>query len=84
MTRRRWWWLSFGSEVDGRFLGVAIVRGTDIIDAARAAHALGCNPGGQVLAVPVRRPGRITADFRERLLSRSEAEWLADQVEVLR
>ena len=32
-----------------RFLGVAIVEGTDVVTAAQRAYALGINPGGTVL-----------------------------------
>jgi hypothetical protein len=41
-----WWWLSFATEEES--LGVAIVRGTDVVDAAQEASRRGCNPGGEV------------------------------------
>lgn len=44
-----WWWLSF--VVDERNAGAAIVQGADILEAARSAHAHGCNPGGEVMGV---------------------------------
>lgn len=45
------WWLSFAGEEGNR--GIAIVEGVDVGDAARNAHLLGCNPGGEVLGVMV-------------------------------
>lgn len=54
-----WWWLSF-VDTDksppleeqvpggGGFLGICIVPAPNEIFAAQVAHALGCNPGGQV------------------------------------
>jgi pseudouridine-5'-phosphate glycosidase len=70
-------WLSFADEnrkPGKQLLGVVIVRGTDFQDAVEQAWLLGCNPGGQVVGLPV--PGTLTIDKRyiERLLTRQEAE----------
>jgi hypothetical protein len=43
-----WWYLSFA---DDGWLGAAIVEGDSIVSAAARAHALGINPGGEVLGV---------------------------------
>jgi hypothetical protein len=63
-----WWYLSFA---DDEFLGACVVEGRGILSAVEQAHALGINPGGQVLAVKVHRDdeGRLPTN---RLLSREE------------
>ncbi len=46
------WYLSFadtGRPEGTQWLGACYVNGINIVDAARAAHALGCNPGGQIM-----------------------------------
>lgn len=51
-----WQWVSFADgdlPVGSQFLGVAIIRAHDVIEAARVAHVLGISPGGQVMALPV-------------------------------
>ena len=74
-----WWWLSFADPnlpTGTQFLGVAIVQGQDIASAMVAATFLGINPGGEIsgIAIPTEHvPG---PEFRERLLSRVEAETL--------
>ena len=47
------WWLSFcdtDRPVGQRFLGVAIVEGTDLASAITEAWERQCNPGGEVLS----------------------------------
>jgi hypothetical protein len=47
------WWLSFcdASRPEGtQFIGAAVVRGVSLDDAVRRAWAVGCNPGGEVMA----------------------------------
>ena len=74
-----WWWLSFtdASRPKGsQFLGVAIVEARGIAGAVTAAHRLGINPGGAVLAIAI-PPEHVPAlSYRNRLLSRDEAEAL--------
>lgn len=44
------WWLSFcdpDEPIGSQFLGCCIVPGADIVEAASAAWAAGCNPGGE-------------------------------------
>ena len=72
-------WLSFAdpSLPDGsQFLGVAIVRGVDVVSAVVSAHALNINPGGEVMCVeiPDDMLGRIPPYYFDRLLSRAECE----------
>lgn len=71
-----WWWLSFadGSLPAGeQFLGVAIVPGGGVMEAALNARLLGCNPGGQVLGTQIR--GELVPEkYRNRLLSKQELE----------
>lgn len=66
------WWLSFASD-DG-FLGACIVPGSDVATAAMAAHALGINPGGEVLGIPTPPDciDRLPKAFLGRLLSLEE------------
>lgn len=45
------WYLSFVGE--DRWLGGAFVPGDDLVDAAKRAHVLGCNPGGEVMGHPI-------------------------------
>lgn len=76
-----WWWLTFCDRQapKGRqFLGACVVRAVDIVGAAKAAHALGINPGGEVrgISVPADRIGSLPQGMRERLLTREEAEGL--------
>lgn len=67
------WWLSF-ADADRpkgeQFLGVAIVPAHDLIGAIKVSHALGCNPGGQVLGQPLDPPRPIPPEHLERLLDR--------------
>lgn len=81
------WWLSF-CDPDKTpppelqrpggpsFLGVAIIRAPDYISAIEMAHALGCNPGGQVNGVPVPPDIPIPDDYLGRLLTKTDVEYL--------
>lgn len=71
-----WYYLSFADEKD--FLGAAYVQAFGEVHAVTQAHALGCNPGGEVAIV-----GPLPAEAmdenvppcdRERLLSREEVD----------
>ncbi len=64
-----WFYLSF---VDKVFLGGAFVRADEMIGATCAAHALGCNPGGEVMGVPVPEGFLPGPEYRERLLTKKE------------
>lgn len=69
-------WLSFADD-DG-LLGVALVEGTSELEAVRAAHTRGCNPGGEVMMVefPVELATRVPDDWRDRLLSKADVDRL--------
>lgn len=73
------WWLSFTdpSRPKGdQFLGVAVVEAIGHHHALRQTHILGINPGGEVAGwgpIPV---GSVATEWRNRLLSRDEAEAL--------
>jgi hypothetical protein len=75
-----WWWLSFadGERPKGeQFLGVVIVGEADsIVGASILAHALGINPGGEVLGAPIPPEylATIAESDRGRLLTKTEAE----------
>lgn len=77
-----WFWLSFadGSLPKGsQFLGACIVgQASNFGGAVLLAHSLGCNPGGQVVGFPIlpEVEPKIPASYRERLLTRAEAEEL--------
>jgi hypothetical protein len=80
MSLDRWVWLSFVAEgPPRRFLGVALVRGLDVVDAVERAWALGINPGGEVLGQRV-DPRGVPEPWRERLLSVEDL----DRAEILR
>lgn len=80
MSESNWWWLSFvdhDKPEGNKFLGVVIIEGETIIDAVRHAWDLNINPGGEVLAGQLEMIDTIPPEFRERLLSKEDAETLA-------
>jgi hypothetical protein len=83
MARLPHWWLSFchGDRPKGdQFVGACIVEGQDIAAAVGEAWRLGCNPGGQVLAVQL--PWRTIPSLVGRLIGKEEATALtADDAE---
>lgn len=75
-------WLSFCdvTRPEGqRFVGVSVVEGKDFLDACKAAHRLGCNPGGEISggALPDESVKIVAATDRNRLLVHAEAMRLA-------
>jgi hypothetical protein len=79
MANTNLWWLSFAD--DHKHLGVAIVAGGNIAEAAIRAHAAGCNPGGEVVGIEI--PERDRAAWlrhTDKLLTKYEAEALAKQI----
>ncbi len=46
----QWWYMSFAA---GKFLGACVVWERGVTLAIRKAHQLGCNPGGQVMSLPI-------------------------------
>jgi hypothetical protein len=84
--RERWeseavlyWWLSF-ADADlpkgSQFLGATVIEAPDMISAVTRAHALGCNPGGEVVghAIAPEYSYRIEPWMVGRLMSRAECE----------
>jgi hypothetical protein len=71
------WWLSFADPerpAGTQFLGALIVQAPALEAAITRSHVLGLNPGGQIaIAGPV-PAAYITEKWRDRLLSREEAE----------
>jgi hypothetical protein len=75
------WWLSFCDDkrpTGSQFLGAAIIPGLDMTDAVVSAHALGVNPGGEVVGMAIDRERfqRVPKRYLHRLLSREECEAL--------
>lgn len=75
------YWMSFADarkEPGTQFLGVALVAADDMSCALREAWARGINPGGDVQAfeLPLAVAEKIPPEYRNRLLSRDEAEAL--------
>jgi hypothetical protein len=78
---RTWWYLSFGDE--SGFLGGCIVPGENIAVAAQVAHGRGCNPGGEVLGMPL-PPGeldKVPEEARGMLLNEAMIEEFFGPVE---
>lgn len=74
-----WWWLSFCDTerpAGEQFLGVAIVEAPNVPMATVRAWDLGVNPGGQVAAYDVPAGHLPAVEWRDRLLTRAEAEAL--------
>lgn len=51
MNDSTWFYLSFASHDDGRFLGATYVEAPDLTSAIARSHELEVNPGGEVMAV---------------------------------
>lgn len=86
---RHLWWLSFvdparaaprGEQVPGGpgFLGVCIIRASDMVSAVRTAHQLGCNPGGEVQGFGPLPVDGIDEKWWNRLLTAAETEEITD------
>lgn len=74
------YWLSFvdpDRPKGEKFLGVAIVRGTDPQDACATAWDRGCNPGGEVLINGPMPEGMYQPEDMNRLLDADDARRLA-------
>lgn len=85
MTR---WWLSFADPdrpKGQQFLGLCIVEAVDEITAAKVAHALGINPGGEVKFMDLvpEKVARLSFDlsaYYDRFIPRDEALVLTDRI----
>lgn len=73
------YWLSF-CDTDrpegSQFLGVSIVPALDLLEAVTVAHAMRCNPGGEVLGVVIPDELTVPGRFVGRLMSKAEAQEL--------
>lgn len=72
-------WLSFcdSDRPEGeQFLGAAIVPGTNVLEGAMSATILHCNPGGEVVGIPIQAHmfDAIPPLYLHRLLSREQAK----------
>lgn len=68
------WWMSFcdsARPAGSRFLGVIIVEAPDSHQALVRTHALGVNPGGELLCGST--PILPAAEYLDRLLTKEEA-----------
>lgn len=71
------WWMSFtdpGRPEGSQFLGVAIVQAPTFPAAITRSHVTGVNPGGQISFEGPLPAGFIAPEWRDRLLSKAEAE----------
>lgn len=66
-----WWVMSFTDE--NGFLGGAYVEAPSMPTAVARAHQLGCNPGGQVLALGF-RAREVDRAWANRLLTKEEVQ----------
>lgn len=76
-----WWWLSF-TDPDrpkgDQFIGVCIVSASNVVAAGVIAHALGCNPGGQIGGYPAVPEGwRPREEYVNRLFVGDQAREFA-------
>ncbi len=79
-----WWWLSFCDQELPRgeqFLGALLIEANGMEDAMLRSHALGLNPGGEILGfqVPEEYEYRIDKSVTYRLLSRAECDAFEDE-----
>lgn len=94
-TERYLWWLSFTDpDIAARipaeqrrpggpsFLGVCIVEAATEVGATIAAHAAGCNPGGQVATYGPFLAGSIPSEWCNRLLTKDEADRVPEPTEA--
>jgi hypothetical protein len=73
----RWWWLSFCDPERPRgqqFLGACVVRARGVATACRASWTLGCNPGGEMMALPAPEHFIVQPGWEGRLLTRAECD----------
>lgn len=71
----RWWWLSFGSEVTGKWLGGCWIEATSGIEAVEISHRRGFNPGGQVkMSALAEDDDPPPMEQRDRLLQKEDFE----------
>ncbi len=77
-----YFWLSFVG--DEGFRGVVIMRGRSDIDCIRRSHALGINPGGQVLSCEMLPEFEPPAKATNKLLTKEDLERLLPATSPMR
>jgi hypothetical protein len=65
----KWLYLSFADE---KFNGGVVIKAHGMMDAVTKTHALGINPGGQVISIEVPDEHLPDEKFRNRLLSKED------------
>ena len=78
------WWLSFcdpDAPEGSQFLGVVITQAPDLECAVTRSHVLGVNPGGEIQIAGPLPEGSIGPEWRDRLLTRAEAESVPEPME---
>lgn len=65
-----WFYCSFADD-DG-FRGAVVVEAHGLATACQRCYELGCNPGGQLFAVPINPGNEPPVEFRNRLLSKDD------------
>jgi hypothetical protein len=73
----RYIWLSFADAdlPEGQqFLGAAIIKASNFVEAVKVAHILGINPGGEVMSLEVPEDVEIPEKWVERLLTIEECK----------
>lgn len=77
------YWLSFVDEAG--FLGAAMVPASGVVSAARAAWALGCNPGGEMKCVgplPAEFAAAVDEKWIGRLMSKADCAAFDEEMDV--
>lgn len=77
-----WWWLSYAGDAEG-FMGVCVVQANSMGGAVFRAKDRHISPGGQVLGaeIPAGALVHFPERYRNRCLSKAEAEWLNEPPE---
>lgn len=70
------YYMSFAD--DGRFLGACVVEAVNVEAAVSRTWKVGCNPGGEIAIVELDAGETLAIEWRDRLLSREEAENLPE------
>jgi hypothetical protein len=68
-----------------QFLGCLIMRASHMTEAVQASHALGLNPGGEVVGHPVKiQPGfgEVPEKYIERLLTKEELSQMEREMQL--
>jgi hypothetical protein len=79
------WWLSFADPdlpEGSQFLGVLIIQGPSLEAVITRSHVLELNPGGQIAAQGPIPAKYIATEWRDRLLSKEEAESVPEPAEL--